>query len=297
VLLALLVAGLALGSGAPAATLAARPAVERPSRVIQLPGQPSRFSEYTLAALSPEAASYLHGREGSIGVAVIDPAHRAVYLANGTRRYALDSVVKVPLMLTVLDRAMHEERQPTDWELDLLESMITVSDNDATDVLWTDVGGSATVRAYLRSLGLSKVRFDPDERWGDTRASARDLALLLEVLVDGATLDPASRDLALDLMSRVIPEQRWGVADALVEPPPDTLVGLKNGWWPDEDGWQVNSTGFVLPGDGRPPYALAILTRDQPSLEDGLETIEGLARLIHEALLNPSHSPSSPGLV
>jgi hypothetical protein len=83
----------------------------------------------------------------------------------------------------------------------------------------------------------------------------------------------------------VVPEQRWGIAEALDQAPPRTLVGLKNGWWEDGDGWQLNSAGFVQPGDGRPVYTIAILTRLQPSLPTGLATIEGVARLIHAALL------------
>ena len=86
-------------------------------------------------------------------------------------------------------------------------------------------------------------------------------------------------------MQRVVPEQRWGIADALDLAPPNTLVGLKNGWWEDDKGWQLNGAGFVQPGDSRPAYTIAILSRQQPSLSEGLATIEGLARLIHAALL------------
>ena len=139
--------------------------------------------------LSPEAAVFLRHRPGQIGVAVVDPEYGTLYLDNGAQRFPLDSVAKVLIMLTVLDRALREEREPTDWELDLLESMITVSDNDAATTLWSDLGGPVGVAAYLRSVGLSKVRFDPAERWGDTKASARDVAVLLSTLLDGSILD------------------------------------------------------------------------------------------------------------
>jgi beta-lactamase class A len=287
VLLALLIGLLVSGSSAPSWALASGPIAPPPTRVPPVPSPtlPGQFPERALATLSPDAAGYLRGRPGQIGVAVIDPERGSLYLDNGMQRFSLYSVAKVLIMLTVLDRALRGAREPTARELDLLESMITVSDNDAAVALWADIGGPVGVAAYVRSVGLARVRFDPEEHWGDTKASARDVAVLLAALADGSTLDRSGRARAIDLMQRVVPEQRWGIADALDRAPPNTLVGLKNGWWEDDDGWQLNSAGFVQPGDGRPVYTMAILTRQQPSLSEGLATIEGVARLIHTALL------------
>ena len=286
VLLALLIGLLVSGSSAPA-VLASNLSAPQPTRVPPAPSSTSlgQFPERSLATLSPDAARYLRGRPGQIGVAVVDPERGALYLDNGMQRFALNSVVKVLIMLTVLDRTLREAREPTARELALLESMITVSDNEAAVALWSEIGGPVGVAAYVRSVGLSKVRFDPEEHWGDTKASARDVAVLLGTLTGGSTLDQPGRERAIDLMQRVVPEQRWGIADALDQAPPRTLVGLKNGWWEDGDGWQLNSAGFVQPVDGRPVYTVAILTRLQPSLSEGLATIEGVARLIHAALL------------
>ena len=51
----------------------------------------------------------------------------------------------------------------------------------------------------------------------------------------------------LDLMSRVVPEQRWGVADSLPSNAPDgTGVALKNGWYPTYSISTIESSASTL---------------------------------------------------
>jgi hypothetical protein len=240
---------------------------------------------HPLRDLSPAAAKYLATRAGPIGVAVVVPSQGRVYMANGNKLFPMASLAKVAIMVTVLDRAIREGRDLTAWELALLEPMITVSDNDAATALWDDVGGAGAVGTYLRSLGLTAIRPNAQGYWGDSRASASEVALLLTRLVEGKILDEPSRRLAIELMTRVDPEQSWGMtARSPDQPPPGTVAGIKDGWYPAECGWRVNSAGFVIPGNEQPAYTIAILTRKQPSLEEGIETIEELARHIHAAI-------------
>jgi hypothetical protein len=240
---------------------------------------------HPLRDLSPAAAKYLATRAGPIGVAVVVPSQGRVYTTNGNKLFPMASVAKVAIMVTVLDRAIRESRDLTAWELALLEPMITVSDNAAATALWADVGGTEAVGTYLRSLGLTAIRPNAQGYWGDSRASASDVALLLTRLVDGKILDEPSRRLAIELMTRVDPGQSWGMtAMSPDQPPPGTVAGIKDGWYPAECGWRVNSAGFVIPGNEQPAYTITVLTRKQPSLEEGIETIEELARHIHAAI-------------
>jgi hypothetical protein len=89
---------------------------------------------------------------------------------------------------------------------------------------------------------------------------------------------------ALELLTNVIVGQTWGVPAGAAQSG-DEIVGVKDGWYPDDDGWRVNSVGFISPlSPGAPPYAIAVMTNYQSSMEYGIETIEGLAAPVYAAL-------------
>ncbi len=60
------------------------------------------------------------------------------------------------------------------------------------------------------------------------------------------------------------------------------VVGVKNGWYPGEEGWRVNSVGVVRPRGGT-PYAIAVMTDGRVSWREGIETIEGIAEKVNAA--------------
>lgn len=246
------------------------------------------FQERPLEELSPDAQAFLEGRSGKWGVAVVVPSQKTIYTYNGDELSPMASVAKVAIMLTTMDRAISEGRDLTDRELRLLRPMITQSDNDAADILWSDLGGGSAVEAYLRSIGITDIVPNQSDAWGASRASAKAVALLLADVAFGDILDQPMRDLAMELLSDVIPSQRWGVtAGTASEPPAGTVIGVKDGWYPAKYAWWVNSTGMLIPADGRPPYTIAVLSRGQPSMEYGIATIEGVAQPVHDALHHP----------
>ena len=238
-----------------------------------------------LDELSAAAASYLATRTGRIGVAVVVPSRNAVYGWNADELFPLASVAKVAIMTTLLHHAQSEQLSLTEDEHALLERMITVSDNDAASALWSQIGGGAEVEAYLRSIDLFAMYLNADDAWGSSSASARDVARLLAKLAAGEILGEPFRQEALDLLSRVVPEQRWGVTAGLSE---EWLgggtIGIKNGWYPAENGWRVHSAAVILPTDVRRGYVIVILTDNQPSMDAGTEAIEQVAGLLHRDL-------------
>lgn len=249
--------------------------------------EPLSLSSHALDELVPQASAYLDTRAGDIGIAVIVPDEGVVYSYNGDALFDMASIAKVPIMLSVLDQADQDAISLTPAEEQLLQAMITYSDNDAADALWWDVGGAPAVGAYLDSIGVKGIQPDPDGYWGESLASPKAMAQLLSELIQGEALDASGRALAVDLMGEVTPTQRWGVmADIDGETSPGWTVGLKNGWYPADDGWWVNSVGFVVP-DGGQPYVIAIMTDEQPSLDYGIDTIETVAHLMHAALGAP----------
>jgi hypothetical protein len=110
------------------------------------------------------------------------------------------------------------------------------------------------------------------------------MADLMARLAYGEIVNPAHRAVALALLTSVTPEQRWGVP-AGADDSGREIVGVKDGWYPDEAGWRVNSVGFISPIEpGAEPYAIAVMTNFQSTQEAGIETIEGAALPVYQAL-------------
>ncbi len=239
------------------------------------------------------AVRYMEGRPGPIAVAVVIPDRGVIYSANGDALFHAASVVKLPIMLTLMEQAIREGRGLTTDEQALLELMITESENDPAEQLWRELDDGAEVESYLHSLGLAAFDAGEAGNWPGSRVTANELALLMALVAGDEILDEPNRARALDLMSRVVDSQRWGITAGA---PSGAQVALKNGWFIFELSditWWVNSAGVVFPARDRPVYSLAILTDQQDTMREGIETIEGIAVLIHAALLERYPAPAT----
>ena len=161
------------------------------------------------------------------------------------------STSKVPIAVAAL------RKDPS--LLPVAESAITASDNFAAETLWATVE-PAEVEAVLREAGvdlpMNTVVLRPGfTAFGQTRWGTREQAVFASNLrcVAGA-------DEVLDMMRKVVPEQRYGLGVL-----PD--VAFKGGWGPGDDGkYTVRQLGLyngygialtVSPADGT--YATAQL--------------------------------------
>jgi beta-lactamase class A len=124
---------------------------------------------------------------GKVGVGIIHLESGRVIEFNGSEAYPMASVVKMPIALKLmrdvddgkltLDRIIElgpEDSQPGSGKLkrsitragkivtvaDLIEDMMTESDNTATDRLLMLAGGPQQVTDYIRSLNIRSVRVD-----------------------------------------------------------------------------------------------------------------------------------------
>ncbi|MDO8670962.1 MAG: hypothetical protein Q7O66_05970 [Dehalococcoidia bacterium] len=245
-----------------------------------------RLSERPLADLSPDAARFLQSRAADWGVAVVVPGTMTVYVANPDQKLETASVVKVLIMLTVFDQAKQEHRNVGEDELELMWPMITESDNDSATFLWNLIGGGARIKTYLYGIGILDIDPYMGPFYGTTVASARAVATILARTAFGDLLEGTDRKDAVQMLLEVVRSQRWGVpSGAETGSGHRDRVGLKNGWYPEERGWRVNSTGFfVSPSANQPAYALAVMTNRQSEFRYGVDTIEGVASRIHSAL-------------
>jgi hypothetical protein len=130
------------------------------------------------------------------------------------------------------------------------------------------------------------------QAWGDSTASAEGVAQLLARVVTGHLLSEAHQSLAAELMANVAEEQRWGVTAAFPLLP--TPISVKDGWYPAFTGWRVTSAGFSSDETAEPMVVVA-LTRNQPSFEYGVETIQGAAAWVGRAVYGDAVEPVDPG--
>jgi Beta-lactamase enzyme family len=248
------------------------------------------------ATLSLGILDALHGRAGDHAVTVSDGQTGVSCADDDARPFDAASIVKAVTLAALL--RWHQERgQPLSaWERGEATAMITESDNDAATALWDEVG-RGRLRHFLSLAGMSQTVLGPGVLWGLTQVTAHDEMLLLTLLTEAnPVLSDASRSQELGLMAAVIPGQRWGTPAGA---PGDVTTHVKNGWLPDGTGWHINSIGAFTgqaggsAGATGPDYRIAVLTDRDPSEQYGIDTVAGVARVVHRVL---NAADALPGL-
>lgn len=216
--------------------------------------------------------------DGNVDIAVYDSKTGAItHYANQPSTFITASIIKLSILETLL---WHDQQQGlsglTADQLAEAEPMIENSDNDAATDLWQVDGGQLAINAFFRQIGAGQSTASVD--WGLTQTTALEqLKVLNEVAYPGKLLTAASAAQANGLMDHVETDQRWGVSGGV---PASVSVQLKNGWLADADvagtsGWNVNSIGHVH-GNGA-DYTIAVLTNDNSTEQDGINTIQALS--------------------
>lgn len=233
------------------------------------------------ARLRRDIAQYIGGRPGRIVYGAQDLV-TGIRLGQGEHQHDMitASGAKVDILTALL---AGRDGRLDEGERDLAGRMIKESDNSAADSLWSRVGGGGTMSGFYRKMRLTETTPGPSSFWGGTSTSPADRIRLLKVLVKGGKgLTTGDRELVLGLMEQVQKDQRWGVSAAAR---PGDRVALKNGWTPRpfiHNTWAVTSYGRVV-GPGR-DLLLAVQTDQQPGEGTGIQTIEGVARMIGSRL-------------
>ena len=244
------------------------------------------------AASSPELwplerqlSSLVAGKPGEFGIAAIDLDRGTMVSVNGDEPFPMASTVKIAVAAAYLAQVDHGRRSLGDRiggrsAAQLLDVMMTRSDNYATDLLIRDLGGPRTVQQWLSWHGLSGIRVDrtiagllrSPRDLRDSRDSSTPMAMveLLRRLDSEKLLKPASRSHLLTLMGRCITGKNRirGLlpAGTRVENKTGTLSGY------------TSDVGFITLPDGR-RVAVAFFARygaDRP------RTIAEAARAIYD---------------
>jgi beta-lactamase class A len=219
-----------------------------------MPGAPSSG----LQALQQRLALTASENAGEYGIAAMDLLSGATVSFNGNVPFPMASTVKVAVAATYLSQVDAGRRSLSDMSggasaSQLMELMLTRSDNRATDQLLAMLGGPRVVDQWLRAHDLAGIRVDrtiaqllaAQRDLRDVRDSSTPLAMLrlLQMLDTGDVLSPDSRARLLDMMSRC----RTGSNRIRALLPPGTRVEHKTGTLTGYTG----DVGFLTTPTGR----------------------------------------------
>lgn len=230
--------------------------------------------------LKKDITAALANRKGTIAVGLYDRTTKTTCTLRSSTAYDSASVVKVTVLATLLWDAQKTGRALTSREKSLATAMITKSDNAATSTLWKQLGVTK-VKGFLAKAAMTQTKPGADGYWGLTQITVTDEQKLMKLLTaKNAVLTDDSRWYVRKLMGDVISSQRWGTPYGA---PSDVLVHVKNGWLQrSTHGWRVHSVG-TFKGGGH-DYVMTVLTHGNSTMNYGITTIQGVAKVIHKDL-------------
>jgi Beta-lactamase enzyme family len=210
---------------------------------------------------------------GDVSFAVIDRS-TGLHGYDYDRQYSSASVSKALLLAAEL-RRLEREGLPLDAETkDLLEPMVTHSDNRAADTVYAQVGDEGLEEVAERA-GMSDFEPTPGF-WGGDRITAADMARFFYRL--DVNLPRRHRAYAKRLLAGITPVERWGIPEAAGH---GWTIWFKGGWRPpggDHNSGPVTHQAALLEHRRGERVALAVLTDEAPWGGGGFEVIEGVAR-------------------
>jgi hypothetical protein len=176
------------------------------------------------------------------------------------------SMLKAMLLVAYLNRQSVRRRALTDSDRSLLAPMIRWSDNGTATRVLSIVGPAAMYRLADRANMLHFCLRSP---WGLSEMTARDQARFFYRI--RSFVPVRHRTYALNLLSSIVPSQRWGIPPVK---PPRWSIHFKGGWGSGTGA--VTHQGALLRRD-RWRIALAVFTTSNPSHLYGTATIRGVA--------------------
>ena len=210
---------------------------------------------------------------GDVAFALIDPS-TGLRGYDGDRQFSSASASKALLLAAEL-RRLDRDRLPLDTGTrDLLEPMITYSDNRAADAIYARVG-DAGLEEVARGAGMRDFEVTPGF-WGGDRITAADLARFYYRLEDN--LRGPHRTYGMRLLAEVTQAESWGIPAALG---PGWSAWFKGGWRPAgqrHTSGPVTNQGALLAHRRGERLALAVLTTEPPGAGGGISAIEGVTR-------------------
>jgi beta-lactamase class A len=225
---------------------------------------------YPSRAAIRRAQRFAAGR-GDVSFAVIDPS-AGLQGYDPERQFSSASATKALLLAAELHRLKEEHERLDPETRQLLEPMITYSDNRAANAIYARVGDSGLAEV-ARLAGMRDFEVTPGF-WGGDRITAADMARFFYRL-DANLADPY-HDYGKRLLARITPVERWGIPEVAGR---GWSVWFKGGWRPagqEHTSGPVTHQAALLEHRGGERLALAVLTEEPPGEGGGFSAIEGV---------------------
>lgn len=208
----------------------------------------------------------------SISLAVYDHKEGELFLHRGDVWSYEASIVKVPIALTMLRRAVFEKRELDSTEKELVRASLSYSDNGSTTEIYRRIGASGATadgEASTQSLNktyelLGAIKTRSQGTWGNNQTWAEDQVKIMRFIVEDIEwINDSDAEFVLDTMSPQDQSQTWGVGAQLnqeIQGSTVQQVAVKNGWLQDDSGaWHINSVGVVRTEDNT--FSVAMLSK------------------------------------
>jgi beta-lactamase class A len=215
-------------------------------------------AQKTDEGLQKKIENLVNGFHGTVGIYVHDLKKNRIATFRADTLFPTASIVKIPIMIGIMSKILHSELDYHQWIVykdtlnydpgeDVLASFkpdqkimvsklmllsISLSDNTASLLLQGLAGGGQRINELMDSLGFVYTRVNsrtPGREqnreiygWGQT--TPREIAHIMEQIVDGKVLGQRSSD----RMLRTLGRQYWD-EDAISQIPPNIFVASKSG--------------------------------------------------------------------
>ncbi len=219
------------------------------------------------------AVAYGAERAGDVAIAAIG-TDGAMVGSGSSRRVDAASVLKVMFLVAYLRQPDVRDRALTQADRDLLEPMIRRSANDPATTIANRLGPGPLER-LAEQAGMRD--FASTRPWGRSQTSARDqAAFMLEV---DRYVAARHRAYVLELLTEVVPEQRWGIGAVDTG---DWTPHFKGGWGA-ATGAVDHQVALLRHTDGT-RVAVAVMVTDSPSHDHGTATLQGVVEQLLDDL-------------
>jgi len=266
--------------------------------LLALTAQPAvAASSPGMASLEQQLNYLVAGKSADVGVAALDLTTGESLSVKGNVPYPMASTVKVAVAALYLAQVDHG-RRTLDQTINgtsarsLMSRMMIHSDNKATDILISNLGGPQALHSWLKDNGVRGLRVDrtiarllADERnlWEDLdTATPEAMVDLLKRIYRAELIQPSSRDYLLGLMAQCQTGKNRIKALLPFGTPVEHKTGTLNGLTDD--------VGFITMPDGR-RIAVAIFARGG---SDRPRTIAEAARALYDGFRSAFSWPFSP---
>ena len=239
-----------------------------------------RAAEAPAPDLSAAVARAVEAARGvDLGLAVVDLATGAAAGHHADTPFRSASLSKLLVAVDVLTSG-----EVPAADLDRLRRALSLSDDNAMNVLWTLHDGTGAIDRVAAQAGLTATHAPADaSQWGDVEMSAHDVASLYRHIA--TDLPDADRDFIVSALSAASPTAADGFDQAYGLLAPGTDAYAKQGWmWYPPADFHLHSAGVVADR-----YAVAALSVQRGVAEQAAkDLLTGVVSTLLAVLTPPS---------